>query len=154
MKASTKTRKAVHRGIKREYRVYFDFLETYHPTESVIECGVIPEFFRTAILKANDSGFEDKELQTKRLQYIAQVMDAEYGCDSYETCWTNEGIIESDGIYHSGHADQTIKIPRCAWQAGFGYADKWGDIKLFMYDDAVLGLYDESNGDYITGSMC
>lgn len=115
--------------------------------EQAKAAGLLPFFFRDAIVKADEYNAEIKS----RIKFIAALMDDEYGfsLDS----WTFGGEIRPDGTYVSEFDDDPDMQPISEWEAGRDYADKWGDIKLFIYNYAILALYDTTTGKYTIGRM-
>jgi len=99
-------------------------------------CGIIPDFFESAINRVGGNGGIDE---------IAKAMTEDYGMGGFTSSW--ESKVNANGTLESEYADDPIEHPYLTLMS---LDPAQGDVECLIYPYGIVGLRD-SNGNSIVG---
>ncbi len=99
-------------------------------------CGIIPDFFESAINRVGGNGGIDE---------IAKAMTEDYGMGGFDSSW--ESKVNANGTLESEYADDPIEHPYLTLMS---LDPAQGDVECLIYPYGIVGLRD-SNGNSIVG---
>lgn len=98
-------------------------------------CGIIPEFFLSAVLEGM------KTASGPTLENVSEGMDAAYRFGGFS--YPFEGAVSPEGVYHSPHEGDEPLPPLVRFAHG--------NLELFIYQYAITALRDRSTGAFKAG---
>ena len=117
-------------------------LNQWQPDHLVEACGIIPDFFVSACITA-----EQENPDTLTLQHIADGMDRVYqfGGFGYEMNWP--GTLDADGVYTSPHDEDSPLPPlvRFAFNSGARV------FECFVYECAITAIRERGTASLFIG---
>ena len=99
-------------------------------------CGIIPDFFESAINKVGGNG---------GIGELAKAMTEDYGMGGFTSSW--ESKVNANGTLESEYADDPIEHPYLTLMS---LDPAQGDVECLIYPYGIVGLRD-SNGNSIVG---
>ena len=99
-------------------------------------CGIIPDFFESAINRVGGNGGIDE---------IAKAMTEDYGMGGFTSSW--ESKVNANGTLESEYADDPIEHPYLTLMS---LDPAQCDVECLIYPAGIVGLRD-SNGNSIVG---
>ena len=99
-------------------------------------CGIIPDFFESAINRVGGNGGIDE---------IAKAMTEDYGMGGFTSSW--ESKVNANGALESEYADDPIEHPYLTLMS---LDPAQCDVECLIYPYGIVGLRD-SNGNSIVG---
>jgi len=99
-------------------------------------CGIIPDFFESAINKVGGNGGIDE---------LAKAMTEDYGMGGFTSSW--ESKVNANGTLESEYADDPIEHPYLTLMS---LDPAQCDVECLIYPAGIVGLRD-SNGKSIVG---
>ena len=99
-------------------------------------CGIIPDFFESAINRVGGNGGIDE---------IAKAMTEDYGMGGFTSSWQSK--VNANGTLESEYADDPIEHPYLTLMS---LDPAQGDVECLIYPAGIVGLRD-SNGNSIVG---
>ena len=115
-------------------------LNQWQPDHLVEACGIIPDFFVTACITA-----EQENPDTLTLQHIADGMDRVYQFGGFGYPWP--GTLDADGVYTSPHDGDSPLPPlvRFAFNSGARV------FECFVYDCAITAIRERGTASLFIG---
>ena len=99
-------------------------------------CGIIPDFFESAINRVGGNGGIDE---------IAKAMTEDYGMGGFTSSWQSK--VNANGTLESEYADDPIEHPYLTLMS---IDPAQCDVECLIYPAGIVGLRD-SNGSSIVG---
>ena len=99
-------------------------------------CGIIPDFFESAINRVGGNGGIDE---------IAKAMTEDYGMGGFTSSWQSK--VNANGTLESEYADDPIEHPYLTLMS---LDPAQCDVECLIYPAGIVGLRD-SNGNSIVG---
>ena len=115
-------------------------LNRAQPAQLLEACGIIPDFFVTACITA-----EQENPDTLTLQHIADGMDRVYQFGGFGYPWP--GTLDADGVYTSPHDGDSPLPPlvRFAFNSGARV------FECFVYDCAITAIRERGTASLFIG---
>lgn len=112
----------------------------WRPEDLLDACGIIPDFFVTACITA-----EQENPDTLTLQHIADGMDRVYQCGGFQYPWP--GKLDADGVYTS----QYDEAPPLSPLVRFAFNSGARVFECFVYEAGITAIRERGNASLFIG---